>query len=412
MGSESLTQGKITKFCVHLSLHEVEQSCSAVVLLILASLLWRRASQIREAHEPCTDASIRLAFPRSNKVLKLSAESLKRATEDFSAEYLIGEGAGTRVYKVVLPESGQIFAAKVLHSGRSAKRYEKHLLEECKTLGKLRHRNVLRVLGFCSSAELKAAILEYMPNGSLHNHLHGHPPTGNLSWETRLNIALGVAHGLIYLHEEFPEPIIHRDLKPMNVLLDNDLEPKICDSGLGKFVYHHEAGEATAAALCGTIGYIPPEYTTSTRVSTKGDVYAYGVIVLELLTGRQPTEQSFGEDEDLVTWAQSSANIVDIIDPTIAPHDQKGGLQLQQVTLLLQVALLCCRSIPQSRPTMRDVLGMLFQIKEPNLKSHVNIAVENQPVNYLIACRLQHLQIQLQFRKESGLRKLKCLKAE
>ncbi|BBN03358.1 hypothetical protein Mp_2g22920 [Marchantia polymorpha subsp. ruderalis] len=361
-------------------------SCAAGALALLALgawlWVWRRATQTRADHVAYADASIRLAFPRSTKVLTLSAESLKTATEGFSAEYLIGEGAGTRVYKVVVPESGHVFAAKVLHSGRATESLEKHLLEEFQTLGKLRHRNVLRVLGFCSSAELKAAILEYMPNGSLHEHLHGLPPAGGtLSWASRLNIAMGVAHGLLYLHEEFPEPIIHRDLKPMNVLLDDDLEPKICDFGLGKFVFHHEAGEATATALCGTIGYIPPEYTTSTRVSTKGDVYAYGVIVLELLTGRHPTEHSFGEDEDLVTWAQSSANVVDIIDPTIVPHEQKAGLQLQQVTLLLQVALLCCRSMPQSRPTMRDVLGMLLQIKEPNFKPHVNIVVENHPIN-------------------------------
>jgi serine/threonine protein kinase len=285
---------------------------------------------------------------------------------------VIGTGAKSIVYKAVSPNDDAI-AIKVLrdvqHPWKSNQRdkdqWEKEIMNEVRTLGQLRHRNIIKIFTLCFSLDIKAIILEYMPNGSLHGHLHDNSNC-DLTWEQRFRILLGVTHGLVYLHHEFSDPIIHRDLKASNILLDEDLEPKLCDFGISKFVTN-EHGEATATAFCGTFGYIAPEYGTGARLSTKGDVYSYGVVLLELLSGKEATEAnrmipSGGIVEDRFLLADMPA--FELLDPTLKSEAAKNPEVREQMLSTMRVGHLCTNSQPENRPTMNDVLLMLLEIQQ------------------------------------------------
>ncbi|KAH9317395.1 hypothetical protein KI387_019164, partial [Taxus chinensis] len=208
---------------------------------------------------------------------KISTEELKRATGDFSPSNLIGAGSYGSVYRGVL-SSGDRIAVKVF-TDSNLERAERSFLRECKTLGKVRHRNLVKIITSCSTPEFKALVLPLMANGSLHQHLHGEMEiAGRLSLQRRLSILCDVAHGVSYLHHDYSPPIVHCDLKPQNILLNEQMTAHVADFGIARLFSPTDDGLAATSALKGTVGYIPPEYGIGGTISTKGDVYSYGIL--------------------------------------------------------------------------------------------------------------------------------------
>ncbi|KAG6541726.1 hypothetical protein Mapa_016889 [Marchantia paleacea] len=317
---------------------------------------WRLRKPKKEKAEP-------VAMSEPSSEFSVTVEELRKATNNFHEDNIVGLGARSIVYKGTVG-SGQI-AVKVLRM-ENAEKSRETLLRELQTLGSVRHRNVLRILAVCS--EMDSLVLEFMPFSSLQCYLYKMVGRVCLSWDTRFNILVGVAQGLVYLHREHQEPIIHCDLKPSNILLDADFEPKVADFGIAKYVHPGTSGDASMSGLCGTIGYIPPEYAWASLASTKGDVFSFGIVLLETLTARKPYESwdvDEGQPGSLVEFVVSAYpdKIMSILDTNIVALELVGGLHLQEVRLVMKIGILCTQEDPRNRPDMIDVLNMLTEIK-------------------------------------------------
>lgn len=293
-------------------------------------------------------------------LLKLTLVDVLEATNNFCKTNIIGDGGFGTVYKATLPD-GKIVAVKKLNQSKTQGHRE--FLAEMETLGKVKHRNLVPLLGYCSFGEEKLLVYEYMVNGSLDLWLRNR--TGALDvlgWSKRLKIAVGAARGIAFLHHGFIPHIIHRDIKASNILLNEDFEPKVADFGLARLISACETHVSTDIA--GTFGYIPPEYGCSWRSTTKGDVYSFGVILLELVTGKEPTGPEFKDIEggNLVGWVFENikkGQAVDTLDSTILDADSKP-----MMLKFLQVAAVCLSDNPAHRPTMLNVLKVLKGIKD------------------------------------------------
>ncbi|EFJ18305.1 hypothetical protein SELMODRAFT_233530 [Selaginella moellendorffii] len=287
------------------------------------------------------------------KQLELSA-----MTDCFSEANLLGAGGFSKVYKGTNALNGETVAVKVLSSSCADL---KSFVSEVNMLDVLKHRNLVKVLGYCWTWEVKALVLEFMPNGSLASFAARN--SHRLDWKIRLTIAEGIAQGLYYMHNQLKDPVIHCDLKPGNVLLDAGLSPHVADFGLSKLV-HGENGETSVSAFKGTIGYAPPEYGTSYRVSTKGDVYSYGVVLLELLTGVAPSSECLRvRGQTLREWIldEGREDLCQVLDPALALVDTDHGVEIRN---LVQVGLLCTAYNPSQRPSIKDVVAMLEQLNQ------------------------------------------------
>ncbi|XP_057785440.1 MDIS1-interacting receptor like kinase 1-like [Salvia miltiorrhiza] len=285
---------------------------------------------------------------------------------------VIGVGGTGVVYKAATPQRPHAaIAVKKLWRPSSSEASDVEsgddLFAEVNILGKLRHRNIVRLLGYLHNEADVMMLYEFMPNGSLAAALHGKEAGRVLvDWVSRYNVALGVAQGLAYLHHDCHPPIIHRDVKSNNILLDADFEARIADFGLARTMMHKNE---TVSMVAGSYGYIAPEYGYTLKVDEKSDIYSYGVVLLELLTGRPPLDPSFGESIDIVEWlrrkVKSKAKSEAALDPDIA--GQCKHVQ-EEMILVLKIALLCTAKLPKERPSMRDVVTMLGEAK-PRRKS-------------------------------------------
>ncbi|GJT00140.1 leucine-rich repeat receptor protein kinase EMS1 [Tanacetum coccineum] len=292
-------------------------------------------------------------------LVKLTLSDILEATNNFCKTKIVGDGGFGTVYKAQLP-NGKIVAVKKLNQSKS--QGQREFLAEMETLGKVRHRNLVSLLGYCSFGEEKLLVYDYMANGSLDHWLRTcTEDMGVLTWAKRFRIAVGSARGLAFLHHGFTPHIIHRDIKASNILLNEDFEPKVADFGLARLISAYETHVSTD--LAGTFGYIPPEYGQSWRSTTKGDVYSFGVILLELVTGKEPTGLEFKDVEggNLVGWVCykiKKGQAVDVLDPTIVDVSSKKAM-LQMV----QIAASCVSDNPANRPSMFNVLKFLKGIK-------------------------------------------------
>ncbi|KZV54501.1 hypothetical protein F511_01299 [Dorcoceras hygrometricum] len=285
---------------------------------------------------------------------------------------LIGRGGSGNVYKVLVRDEKEFAVKHILHSDlphnamknvgtstpillerRSTKSRE--FESEVETLSSIRHINVVKLYCSITSEDSSLLVYEYMPNGSLWDRLHTNKKL-SLDWDTRFEIALGAAKGLEYLHHGCERPVIHRDVKSSNILLDELLKPRIADFGLAKIVQATSTQESTQT-FAGTYGYIAPEYAYTNKVNEKSDLYSFGVVLMELVTGKKPIEPEFGEAKDIVEWVSSKLktkeSVLSIVDSTIPDIYKEAALEV------LKVAILCTARVPGMRPTMRSVVQML-----------------------------------------------------
>eukprot|EP00253_Pinus_taeda_P033509 PITA_33509 len=307
---------------------------------------------------------------RETKIV--SEEEVNRATNGFSPDNLVGRGGHGSVYKGVL-DNATIVAVKVIESATSGGAY-KRLIKECKTLGRVRHRNLVRMVGVCSSLQLKSLIMEFMSQGNLGKHLHCRENNCRLDLKRRLSILKDVAHGMAYLHHHCSPAIVHCDLKPSNVLLDETMTAHVGDFGISRFMNDSTAAAAsgdTSSHVIGSVGYIAPEYGTGGRPSMKGDVYSYGILVLEMITGKKPTDAVLSEEEaSLQSWVGDAFpnRLLEVIDTTLVEeirmeeHDVSEFMGQGIVALLAKIGLLCSKVDPHERPTLREVEASLEQL--------------------------------------------------
>ncbi|KAG6543461.1 hypothetical protein Mapa_015131 [Marchantia paleacea] len=280
-----------------------------------------------------------------------SYKDLSAATHSFNSKYVVGEGGFGTVYKGVLKDTGSPVAIKRL--SQYARQGAREFLAEVKIISQLRHRNLVQLLGWCLEKDELILVYEYMPNGDLDDLIYADKPKCDLTWKQRYNILCGVATALVYLHEEWEQRVVHRDVKTSNVMLDSSLNARLGDFGLARLSAHSQAPQSTLVA--GTLGYLAPEFSLSGKATDKTDVYAFGVVALEVTCARRP----LSPDLVLVDWVwdlHKNERLLDAVDPKLDVRSSEDEVQMKAV---LQVGLLCAHPDVNARPSMRQVLNML-----------------------------------------------------
>ncbi|PAN32034.1 hypothetical protein PAHAL_5G458400 [Panicum hallii] len=274
---------------------------------------------------------------------------LEAATDGFSDGNLLGRGGFGPVYKGVLQDGQQIAVKKLSLGSRQGVR---EFLNEVRLLLKVQHRNLVSLLGCCASSGQKMLVYPYFPNGSLDHILFNRQKSVQLDWPKRYQILIGLARGLLYLHEESPVKIIHRDIKASNVLLDDQLNPKISDFGMAR-LFLEDATHVNTFKISGTYGYMAPEYAMNGYLSTKTDVFSFGILVLEIVSGRKNIVRHVDDERiDLLnyTWKLfEEGRSLEIVDPNLSDPDT------EQTLLCIQLGLLCCQAVVSDRPDMHSV---------------------------------------------------------
>ncbi|XP_020260775.1 brassinosteroid LRR receptor kinase BRI1-like, partial [Asparagus officinalis] len=292
--------------------------------------------------------SISLATFDQKPLQKLTFADLLEATNGFHNDSMVGSGGFGDVYKAQLKDGSVVAIKKLIHiSGQG----DREFMAEMETIGRIKHRNLVPLLGYCKVGEERLLVYEYMKYGSLEDVLHDRKKAGiKLNWAARRKIAVGAARH-----------IIHRDMKSSNVLLDENLEARVSDFGMARMMSAMDT-HLSVSTLAGTPGYVPPEYYQSFRCTTRGDVYSYGVVLLELLTGRLPTDSSDFGDNNLVGWVKlhSKLKISDVFDRELIKEDPSLELELLEH---LKIACACLDERPMRRPTMVKVMAMFKEIQ-------------------------------------------------
>ncbi|KAK8939388.1 Receptor-like protein kinase BRI1-like 3 [Platanthera guangdongensis] len=295
---------------------------------------------------------------------KLTFAHLVEATGNFGAESLIGSGGFGEVYRARLKDGAIVAVKKLIHvTGQG----DREFTAEMETIGKIKHRNLVPLLGYCKVGDERLLVYEYMRFGSLDIALHdsrnrvsGAP---KLDWSARKKIAIASARGLAFLHHSCIPHIIHRDMKSSNVLLDENLEARVSDFGMARLVNALDT-HLSVSTLAGTPGYVPPEYYQSFRCTTKGDVYSYGVVLLELLSGKKPIGPVDFGDNNLVGWAKllvKENRSTDIFDTELVQGEGDG--LADELRKYLRIACECLDDRPLRRPTMIQVMAMFKELQ-------------------------------------------------
>ncbi|XP_047979537.1 probable LRR receptor-like serine/threonine-protein kinase At3g47570 [Salvia hispanica] len=307
------------------------------------------------------------------QLLRLSYADLLKATNGFSESNAVGSGKFGSVYKAVLDdEKGIVVAVKVLNL--EVRGASKTFMAECRVLGGIRHRNLVKLVSVCDSVDFKgndfkSLVYEFKVNGSLDKWLHNNKEESgedlkSLSIIQRLNIALDIAHGIKYLHFGSGSSIIHGDLKPSNILLDHDMVGCVGDFGLAKIASNilssSYESNTSSFGIKGTLGYLPPEYGTFGSISMQGDVYSFGIILLEMFTNKRPTNDLFGGEVNLHRYVSSALphGLMDIIDPQL----EMGGLKMEFVGRILNIGVSCSKENPRDRMPITLVENELADI--------------------------------------------------
>lgn len=322
-------------------------SVSSVVLVISAvSIIIYMIRKIR-------NADVIEAWELDIGPHRFSYQELKKATKGFRDKELLGHGGFGRVYRGTLPNSQtQIAVKRISHDSKQGMR---EFVSEIASIGRLRHRNLVQLLGWCRRYGNLMLVYDFMENGSLDKFLFDEPKL-ILSWEQRFNIIKGVASGLLYLHEGYEQVVIHRDIKASNVLLDNELNGRVGDFGLAR-LYEHGSNPGTTRVV-GTLGYLAPELSRTGKATTNSDVFAFGALLLEVTCGRRPIEaKALPEELVLVDWVWdkwTEGRILEAVDSRLTGQYDEG-----EVVMVLKLGLLCSSYSPTARPSMRQVVRYL-----------------------------------------------------
>ncbi|XP_017244736.1 L-type lectin-domain containing receptor kinase VIII.1 [Daucus carota subsp. sativus] len=322
-----------------------------VLALFALVLIWGYSKKFKRVKKSESLASYYIKMPKA-----FSYKQLKLATKCFDSTRIIGHGAFGDVYKGIFAESGDVVAVKRCnHSGQGNEEF----FSELSMFGTLRHRNLVRLQGWCHEKGEILLVYDYMANGSLDKALYESKAT--LQWAHRRKILLGVASALAYLHQECENQVIHRDVKTSNIMLDEAFNAKLGDFGLARQTEHDKSPDATVAA--GTMGYLAPEYLLTGRANEKTDVFSFGAVVLEVATGRRPIERPLtgmgkaGTSSNLVEWVwglHRESRLLAAADPRLC-----GEFEESEMRKVLLVGLACSHPDPMARPTMRGVVQML-----------------------------------------------------
>ncbi|GAA0162778.1 hypothetical protein LIER_39473 [Lithospermum erythrorhizon] len=284
---------------------------------------------------------------------------LKKATNNFNDE--IGRGGGGIVYKGTLPDN-RVVAVKCL---KLANQEEAEFLTEVSTIGKLNHKNVINLWGYCAEGKHRMLVYEYMQHGSLAKNLY----SDELDWEKRYEIAVGTAKGLAYLHDECLEWVLHCDVKPQNILLDSMYRPKVADFGVSRLINRDGKDDSKFSKIRGTRGYMAPEWVSHLPITSKVDVYSYGIVILELVTGKNPNGtfdtngDNYMDSKSLIIWVKEKMQeadeniswIQEIIDPCL-----NDDFDIYKMGVLIKVAMQCVEDNIDARPTMNQVVNLLL----------------------------------------------------
>ncbi|XP_050204859.1 L-type lectin-domain containing receptor kinase IX.1-like [Mercurialis annua] len=338
---------------------------------------WRRRKMAMERkgeEEKMNLTSINKDLERGTGPRRFSYQELVSATNNFSNDRMLGRGGFGSVYKGYLIDSDLAIAVKRISS--SSRQGKKEYIAEVKTIGQLRHRNLVQLLGWCHEKGEFLLVYEFMPNGSLDAHLFG--KKSPLTWAARQKISLGLASGLLYLHEEWEQCVVHRDVKSSNVMLDSNFNAKVGDFGLARLM-DHELGPQTTG-LAGTLGYMAPEYIGTKRASKESDVYSFGVVAIEIATGRKATDHINDKHEmSLVEWVwelYGEGKLCSAVDKEMfMEFDEK------EAECLMIVGLWCAHPDRNIRPSIRQAIQVLkFESAFPNLPAKMPVPVYHVPI--------------------------------
>ncbi|XP_074295044.1 L-type lectin-domain containing receptor kinase IV.2-like [Silene latifolia] len=326
-------------------------SLGSKILLIIVSIVLVMVGLVfymrwRKKYEEIFDD-----WEKEYRVQRVSYKDLYKATKGFKEKELLGYGGFGKVYKGTLPSSKTEVAIKKVSHGSSQGMRE--FVAEIGCLGRLRHRNLVQLLGYCRRQGELILVYDYMPNGSLDKYLYNEGKV-NLSWLERVKIIRGVASALVYLHEEWEQVVIHRDVKSSNVLLDLSMNARLGDFGLAR-LYDHGTNPQTTHVV-GTVGYLAPELSRKGKATTKTDVFSFGMFILEVASARSPTTPQGDGHKYLVDWVYDCwkrGAISEVIDPRLE------GQIVEEIELVLKLGMVCAHPRPEARPSMRQVMQIL-----------------------------------------------------
>ncbi|KAI3502973.1 hypothetical protein L1887_31406 [Cichorium endivia] len=327
---------------------------SGLAFFLIVSLLWLviKAKLFRRNKGLWKITSFQRVGFKEQDVMALLTES-----------NVIGIGGSGKVYRVTL-KTGQTVAVKKLYGVHRSSETVSEFQSEMDTLGQIRHKNIVKLLFASDGKDFRALVYEYMENGSLGDMLHVDPKGGYLlDWSKRFEIALGAAQGLAYLHHDCVPSIVHRDVKSNNILLDEEMRPRVADFGLAKtFQVEVKDSDGAMSRVAGSYGYIAPEYAYTMKVTEKSDVYSFGVVLMELVMGKRPSDSCF-ENKDIVKYvtdvALSGEGGWGVLDELIDPKMNATEFEYEEIEKVLNVALQCTSAFPINRPSMRRVVELL-----------------------------------------------------
>ncbi|KAL6868231.1 hypothetical protein ACP4OV_015076 [Aristida adscensionis] len=290
----------------------------------------------------------------NGNITVFSFEQIKNLTKNFSDK--LGEGGYGCVYKGTMPVSTAVAVKKLKRTDKGDKEFR----TEVQTIGMIHHTNLVRLLGFCADGSRRLLVFEYMVNGSLNSHIFS-TSSAKLSWELRYHVALGTARGLAYLHEECKDCIVHCDMKPDNILLDEQFCPKIADFGMAKL--HSRDVSRVMTTMRGTIGYLAPEWISGVPITHKADVYSYGMVLLEIISGRRNSEKIMeGNFTYFPSYAAVKVNEGDVM--CLLDRSLEGNADAEQLNRACRIACWCIQDAEDHRPMMRQVVHMLEGVME------------------------------------------------